>query len=66
MAPLSAYARRVEEIKAELLKTRGLKVDSVFVGSDERDDAWWQEVRDLGWHFVDHKKEQTVERHGKW
>ena len=66
MAPLAAYVRRVKEVKQELLEKRGLAIDHVVVTSDERDSAWWNEVHSLGWKFIDHDKEETVKKHGKW
>ncbi|KDQ07958.1 hypothetical protein BOTBODRAFT_88478, partial [Botryobasidium botryosum FD-172 SS1] len=65
-APLSAYARRVEEVREELLITRGITADHVIMTSDERDPAWWDEVRALGWKFADHAAEQTSGKYGKW
>ena len=36
-APLSAYARRVEEIRQELLQDKGIDVSRVLVMSDENE-----------------------------
>lgn len=65
-APLSAYARRVDEIRRELLQTKGLVVDEVVLTSDERDPEWWAQVKALGWLFPDHQEERTAETYGKW
>ncbi|KAJ7173653.1 hypothetical protein C8R46DRAFT_1189838 [Mycena filopes] len=63
-APLSAIARRVEEVQEELWNTRHIVVDRVIVTSDEQDPAWWEAVSELGWVRPDHA--QTVEVHGEW
>ncbi|KAJ7089795.1 hypothetical protein B0H15DRAFT_930626 [Mycena belliarum] len=63
-APLSAIARRVEEVQTELWATRHVIVDRVVVTSDEQDSAWWAEVAELGWMRPDHAR--TAELHGVW
>ncbi|KAF7289478.1 hypothetical protein HMN09_01341800 [Mycena chlorophos] len=63
-APLSAIARRVEELQDELWEKKRLVVDRVVVTSDERDPGWWDEVNELGWVSPDHS--QTAERYGAW
>ncbi|KAH8110631.1 hypothetical protein DFH11DRAFT_1730083 [Phellopilus nigrolimitatus] len=65
-APLSAFAVRVAEVKAELRERHGVEVEHVLVTSDERDPAWWQGVRDLGWEWVDHGALGTEETFGRW
>ncbi|KAJ7125784.1 hypothetical protein C8R43DRAFT_1212127 [Mycena crocata] len=62
-APLSAYARRVEEVRSELAK-KGIKAEHVVMTSDEKDPGWWEEVRALGWYSPDHT--DTVELYGRW
>ncbi|KAK7031507.1 hypothetical protein R3P38DRAFT_2924051 [Favolaschia claudopus] len=64
LAPLSAYAKRVEEAKAELRSTKGIRVDHVIMTSDEDDPEWWNEVHGLGWVSIDHSR--TVEEYGPW
>ncbi|KAJ7676518.1 hypothetical protein DFH06DRAFT_1466020 [Mycena polygramma] len=63
-APLSAFARRVEEVKAELLQSKNITVQRVIITSDERDRAWWQAAAGYGWVGVDHNR--TAEAHGAW
>ncbi|KZO99653.1 hypothetical protein CALVIDRAFT_534075 [Calocera viscosa TUFC12733] len=58
--------QRVEEIRHEIFKKDGLYVEQVLVLSDETDPAWWQEVRDNGWGWIDHVRERTAEKHGPW
>ena len=66
LAPLSAYIRRVEQLKSQLAD-RGIgPIDHVLVSSDERDPVFWEQVRELGWSAIDHEKEQTEEKYGKW
>ncbi|KAJ6615644.1 hypothetical protein B0H10DRAFT_1915811 [Mycena sp. CBHHK59/15] len=62
--PLSAIAQGVEEVKAELLATKGITVDAVIVTSDEKNRTWWDAVARQGWLRPDHSR--TVERHGLW
>jgi hypothetical protein len=64
-APISAYARRVEEVKQELVQRKGLHVNHVIVTSDETDPAWWEEVKKRGWLRVDHSS-TTLEDNGSW
>ncbi|KAH8825674.1 hypothetical protein DL96DRAFT_1530298 [Flagelloscypha sp. PMI_526] len=63
-APLPVIARRVQEVKDELLKNRGVAVEHVIMTSDEKDENWWKEVATFGWHWVEHSK--TVAEHGVW
>ncbi|KAK7051883.1 hypothetical protein R3P38DRAFT_1630687 [Favolaschia claudopus] len=63
-APLSTYARRVDEVKSELLTKKNLSVQHVIVTSDETESKFWDEVRGLGWYQVDHS--ETIERFGGW
>ena len=63
-APISVIARRVEEVKQELLERKGIAVKHVILTSDERNATWWEGVAAQGWSTVDHA--QTVERLGKW
>ncbi|KAJ7746811.1 hypothetical protein DFH07DRAFT_589770 [Mycena maculata] len=61
---LSAIARRVEDVKAELLARKGIRVDEVIMTSDEKDPEWWDAVRELGWRWPNHTR--TVELYGPW
>ncbi|KAJ7138652.1 hypothetical protein C8R46DRAFT_1361718 [Mycena filopes] len=63
-APISKYAERVAEIRAEILKDTGVDIDRVIVTSDEVDSRWWDSVRALGWLRPDHSR--TIELHGPW
>ncbi|KAJ7824383.1 hypothetical protein B0H14DRAFT_3728695 [Mycena olivaceomarginata] len=63
-APLSAYARRVAQVQAELLERTGIQADHVIVTCDETSQAWWAEVSELGWLRVDHS--HTIEKYGAW
>jgi hypothetical protein len=64
LAPLSAFARRVDEVKKELLDTRGMVVNNVIMTSDERDPEWWDDVQSRGWLRVNHT--DTVQNYGEW
>lgn len=63
-APLSVIARRVEEVKQEILERKGIVVDRVVMTSDERNATWWEGVTAQGWYGLDHS--QTVELYGGW
>ncbi|KAJ7146252.1 hypothetical protein C8R44DRAFT_756982 [Mycena epipterygia] len=63
-APLDAFTRRVEEVKAEVWQRKGIAVNHVIVTSDETDTAWWDQVTAVGWLTLDHS--QTQETHGIW
>ncbi|KAJ6600492.1 hypothetical protein DFH09DRAFT_970353 [Mycena vulgaris] len=63
-APLPVIARRVAEVRAALLASKGLPVAHVVMTSDEKDAAWWAAVRALGWTVPDHA--DTVRLYGKW
>jgi len=63
-APIPVIARRVEEVKQELLTRKGLAVNHVIVTSDEKNATWWDDIGAQGWYRVDHSK--TAEIHGPW
>lgn len=63
-ASLPVIARRVEEVKAELLHRKGISVDHVIMTSDERNATWWEDVKAQGWYGVDHS--QTADLLGPW
>ncbi|KAF7971400.1 hypothetical protein HWV62_21242 [Athelia sp. TMB] len=63
-APISAIARRVQEVKEELLLKQGLDVKHIIMTSDEDDPAWWAEVYAQGWKAPDHSK--TATEYGRW
>ncbi|KAJ7805164.1 hypothetical protein B0H14DRAFT_3771980 [Mycena olivaceomarginata] len=65
-APLSVIARRVDEVKAEVLQQKGVAVNHVIITSDERDEAWWDQVVEVGWRTPDHAGLKTEERYGVW
>ncbi|KAJ7623687.1 hypothetical protein FB45DRAFT_797959 [Roridomyces roridus] len=66
LAPLSAYAQRVEEVREEIFKTKGMRIGDgdVIMTTDETDEGWWTEVLQLGWKRVDHG--DVLARHGPW
>lgn len=72
MASLASYERRVNQVQAELIRMFGedspqaTASQRILVASDENDPAWWESVREKGWKFVDHEKEQTSVSYGAW
>jgi hypothetical protein len=63
-APVSVIARRVEEVKKEILDRKGISVQHVIMTSDEKNATWWEEVTSQGWYRIDHSN--TAELHGGW
>ncbi|KAJ7492383.1 hypothetical protein FB451DRAFT_530310 [Mycena latifolia] len=63
-APLSAVARRVDEVHAEILERKGIDVKHIIVTSDEKNSTWWDQVAELGWRSPHHPK--TQDRYGGW
>ncbi len=53
-------------MRSELRESQGVEVEHVLVTSDEQDKEWWEEVRLLGWFAIDHDKEETEKKYGKW
>ncbi|KAJ7103060.1 hypothetical protein B0H15DRAFT_767901, partial [Mycena belliarum] len=62
--PLLVMARRVHEVQAEIFQRKGIMVTRVIITSDEKDQAWWAQVRALGWRTPDHAR--TEETLGIW
>jgi hypothetical protein len=52
-APIKAIARRVEEVRNEILARKGVDVKHVVMTSDEKDIGWWDEVQARGWYRID-------------
>jgi len=44
----------------------GVLVDKVLVTSDEKNQTWWDDVRNLGWKTLDHKAEIDGKGYGAW
>ncbi|KAJ7821380.1 hypothetical protein B0H14DRAFT_3471566 [Mycena olivaceomarginata] len=63
-APLSAIARRVEEVREELQRVKGISIAHVILTSDEKDRTWWEAAAAYGWHRVDHSTTATT--YGDW
>ncbi|KAK0233621.1 hypothetical protein IW262DRAFT_1331502 [Armillaria fumosa] len=63
-ASIPVIARRVQEVKDELMATKGQDIKHVVVTSDERNASWWQEVAEQGWFAPDHSR--TKELLGDW
>ncbi|KAF8590438.1 hypothetical protein K439DRAFT_1403466 [Ramaria rubella] len=63
-APLSVFAARVAEIREILEIDHGIIVDKVLVTSDEKNQTWWDSVRELGWKSLEHNT--TIEMYGTW
>jgi len=63
-APISVLARRVEEVRQEILERKGIVVKNVIMTSDERNTTWWADVVAQGWFAIDHS--ETYGRYGAW
>jgi hypothetical protein len=80
LGPIEAYARRVDEVRTDLLSSSRTDLPSeipVLVMSDEpktspdyRDpgtsEAWWKSVSELGWIHIDHDVLKTADTYGVW
>ncbi|KAF8972907.1 hypothetical protein BDZ97DRAFT_1691519 [Flammula alnicola] len=64
--PLSVYGKHVDVIKKKWLTKSNLTVSNVIVMSDEQSPAFWDDVKNHGWSFVNHTQEETVEMLGEW
>ena len=55
-------------MQEELRERKGVDIpmSRVIITSDEKDPAWWEEVRALGWKTVDHEAANTAEVFGRW
>jgi len=47
-------------------ENRGDRWLPVIMTSDEADKAWWAEVSAIGWKWIDHEQEKSVEKYGTW
>uniref|UniRef100_A0A0W0FVA7 Uncharacterized protein n=1 Tax=Moniliophthora roreri TaxID=221103 RepID=A0A0W0FVA7_MONRR len=65
---MDLYRLIVRQVQEELRERNGVDVDKVILTSDETDDAFWDEVRGMGWYSVDHslQGEDTFARYGEW
>ncbi|KIY73465.1 hypothetical protein CYLTODRAFT_448795 [Cylindrobasidium torrendii FP15055 ss-10] len=63
LAPVEAYARRIEQVKSEL-RQKGLEVEHVVVTSDEKDKDWWADIFSRGYVSIDHS--DTFKLYGVW
>ncbi|KAF7302972.1 hypothetical protein MKEN_01259900 [Mycena kentingensis (nom. inval.)] len=60
------YKRRVAEVTAAVYQHKGVHVTHVVMTSDEKDEAWWDEIAAAGWFRPDHTRMQTAEIYGEW
>ncbi|KAJ6601344.1 hypothetical protein DFH09DRAFT_560743 [Mycena vulgaris] len=63
-APLHVIARRVQEVRAEIWRRKGIMVTHIIITSDEKDSTWWAQVAALGWRKIDHSHTEGL--HGIW
>ncbi|KAF7303207.1 hypothetical protein MKEN_01284500 [Mycena kentingensis (nom. inval.)] len=63
-APLSSIKQHVEDVREELRADEGLEHVQVIITSDEKNATWWEEVDELGWLRVDHRRTKDV--YGLW
>ena len=61
---MPVIARRVREVQEELRERKGIDVKHVIMTSDERDPAWWAEVKAEGWYVLDYSR--TIRLLGPW
>ncbi|KAF7309366.1 hypothetical protein MIND_00307300 [Mycena indigotica] len=69
-APISAYARRVNAMKREILETKGITVKHAMLLSDEEDENWWRQAMGTygpeGWARANHVELETAKMYGAW
>ncbi|KAG8938211.1 hypothetical protein FRC00_000460, partial [Tulasnella sp. 408] len=69
-APISEYARHVQELTAELARNHGpdsplSHVTEVIMMSDETDQEWWDEVDAMGWRQTRPYEDQIANEYGR-
>ncbi|KZO99640.1 hypothetical protein CALVIDRAFT_476774 [Calocera viscosa TUFC12733] len=62
---LRQLKRRVGEVQAQLLQ-KGVSTDRVLITSDEKDPAWWEEIQEAGYTWVDHVEARTQALFGEF
>lgn len=63
---IATYQRRIGEIQEETRERLGVVPQHVVMLSDERDPAWWDSLRAVGWYAPDHAAQDTVNKYGRW
>ena len=48
------------------MEKKGIEVSQVLVMSDEKDESFWNDVREMGWKWADHTAMETEEIYGRW
>jgi len=79
LAPIEAYARRVDEVMGDLRTARDdlpseipvlVMSDEPKTSPDYRDpgtsEAWWKSVSELGWIHIDHEVLGTTDKYNIW
>ncbi|KAG8925253.1 hypothetical protein FRC01_010445 [Tulasnella sp. 417] len=69
--PLPVFRNRVRQVQEALAEKFGPmaksgNVHDVIVTSDEKSATWWGEVKRMGWRYIDHVEERTMEMYGTW
>lgn len=60
------FVKAVESIQQRLRDEKNITVSRVLAASDETSAEFWEEISSLGWHYVDHETEGTIEKYGEW
>ncbi|KAJ4485803.1 hypothetical protein J3R30DRAFT_1408509 [Lentinula aciculospora] len=63
-ASIPVIARRVREVQDQVMEEKGIAVNHIIMTSDEKDEAWWQQVADQNWRTPDHSG--TKELYSHW
>ena len=48
-APLSTLVDYVQRVREETTQKTNIVLQKILVTSDEKDPAWWEGIKDLGW-----------------
>ncbi|VDC00650.1 unnamed protein product [Peniophora sp. CBMAI 1063] len=62
---MAEYSAEVQRIRKTLEEKKGISPQHVVVLSDEKDAAWWAEIRAQGWFTPTYDDEQAIEKYGK-
>jgi len=63
---IPVFQRRIREIQEEVQERHGYTPRHVVMLSDERDPAWWDSIREVGWYTTASIVQDTQEKHGGW
>ncbi|KZV69025.1 hypothetical protein PENSPDRAFT_609280 [Peniophora sp. CONT] len=63
---MDEYRFAIDRLRSAIEDKLGVSPSHVIMLSDERDPAWWAEIRAQGWYVPDHEGAGTLEKYGWW